>query len=150
MDKRNYKYWPKQTRLGNLFSGTFCISISCMKHWCRVSDGNHDGLRGMTPNICARDKTPPLPRGQTTSAFHQNSQQIDITEGEIWLNPLYPPFISHTNSNTCWFKLKWLWGCVKRPILISTMLLRSWLRKSFHLWQHKNKCCFSGVCHFHF
>lgn len=35
----------------------------------------------MTSNICARDKTPPLPRGQTTSAFHQNkSQQIETAE----------------------------------------------------------------------
>lgn len=52
---------------------TFVISISCMKHWCWESKGNHDGLRAMTPNICARDKTPPLPlpRGQTTRLLEQ-------------------------------------------------------------------------------
>lgn len=46
-----------------------------------MSKGNHDGLKAMTPNICARDKTPLLPRGQTTSSSHQKraERKSDLT-----------------------------------------------------------------------
>lgn len=55
----------------------------------------------MTPNICARDKTPLLPRGQTTSSSHQKSRE------KIRLNPL------HTYMNLCGEIYRLLfWTCI--------------------------------------